>query len=335
MKSFLLLLSIFSSFIFFTGCSDKQDESFTVAPASSYFNLQAGKYIIYRVDSLAFTQQGRAEEIHVYQEKDLVNGTTTDAMGRPSYVVYRYIRDSAGLAGWNSLGTYLVTPANGNIEVYDDNMRVVKLAAPVKQGYSWKGNTFLATEPYYYRYPANFGNDDNMGDWDFVIARTGETININGKTYNDVVTVNQVDERNYPDTLLATNNQVQIGATMQSVWLIGNATDTVKINATTPRSGALTIYNHTSFPARIGALITPAGKGRSFEYFNSGWRYANNRDSIYDDPPFASKSYSVEKYAKGVGLVYQELTLWEYQPNIGSTPFKVGFGIKRTILDHN
>jgi hypothetical protein len=27
--------------------------------------------------------------------------------------------------------------------------------------------------------------------------------------------------------------------------------------------------------------------------------------------------------------------LWEYQPNPNGTPYRTGFGIKRTIIDHN
>jgi hypothetical protein len=335
MKSFFPSLLMIFSIVFLAGCSDKQDEQFTVTPASSYFNLQPGKYIIYRVDSTVFTLQGRAQEIHVYQEKDIVNSETTDGMGRPSYVVYRYIRDSAGTGPWSSLGTYLITPTNSGIEVNDDNMRVVKLAAPVKDGNSWKGNSFLATEPYFSKFPANFGNDDNMNDWNFTITKTGETVSINGKSYSDVVTVNQVDEKNLPDTIQVANNKAEIGATIQSVWLVGTATDTVRLTGITPRSGALSIYNRTSMPAKLGNYTTEAGKGRSFEYFNGSWRYANNRDSVYNDPPFATKSFSEEKYAKGTGLVYQELILWEFQPDIGGTPFKVGFGIKRSILEHN
>lgn len=50
---------------------------------------------------------------------------------------------------------------------------------------------------------------------------------------------------------------------------------------------------------------------------------------------YAFRSLSTEKYAKNVGLVFQEFIMWEYQPNPGSSPYKVGFGIKRNLLEHN
>ena len=45
---------------------------------------------------------------------------------------------------------------------------------------------------------------------------------------------------------------------------------------------------------------------------------------------YASRSRSVEKYSKNIGLVYREYELWEYQPNPGGSggPYYTGFGIK-------
>lgn len=51
---------------------------------------------------------------------------------------------------------------------------------------------------------------------------------------------------------------------------------------------------------------------------------------------YASINYAVDKYAKGVGLVYQEMVMWEYQPNPGGpSGYKTGFGVKRSMIDHN
>lgn len=50
----------------------------------------------------------------------------------------------------------------------------------------------------------------------------------------------------------------------------------------------------------------------------------------------AYRNYWMEQYAKGIGLVYKEVVMWEYQPpNSGSPGFVSGFGLKMTITDHN
>ena len=50
----------------------------------------------------------------------------------------------------------------------------------------------------------------------------------------------------------------------------------------------------------------------------------------------ATRNRSVEKYAKDIGLVYREYTLWEYQANpSGPAPAYTGFGITMWMVDHN
>ncbi len=51
---------------------------------------------------------------------------------------------------------------------------------------------------------------------------------------------------------------------------------------------------------------------------------------------YAEKNYSVEKYAKRIGLVYKEFLHWEYQgPQPGRAGYYNGYGVKLTMIDHN
>lgn len=51
---------------------------------------------------------------------------------------------------------------------------------------------------------------------------------------------------------------------------------------------------------------------------------------------YAEKNYSVEKYAKGIGLIYREFLHWEYQgAQPGRSAYYLGYGVKLTILNHN
>ncbi|MDB5196688.1 MAG: hypothetical protein JWP88_1059, partial [Flaviaesturariibacter sp.] len=191
MKATLPLAIVLGISLLFTACKEEK-EDLQIAAATDFYPTQVGKFITYRLDSMVFTQQGRREEMHVYQQKDVVDAAITDGQGRPSYRVYRFLRDSAGTQPWYSAGTYIVTPSLGSIEVQDNNMRTVRLISPVKKDQTWKGGRFLGTEPYSSAFL--FSNDDDIGDWDYTISQTGETVQLNGKTYTDVVTVDQVDE---------------------------------------------------------------------------------------------------------------------------------------------
>jgi hypothetical protein len=251
------LLPVVSCIIFSCG----KTEVLKTESLNDYMPLVVGKYITYRVDSTVFAAFGRTTEIHRYQEKDVVDAQVTDNLGRPSYRVFRYLRDSAGTQPWQPIGSFLVTQTSDHVEVIDDNQRVMKLHLPIRDGYSWKGNSFLAADPYGSIY--TFSNDDNMSEWDFFYdGEMQDSASLQGKTYHDLRTVAQDDE-------------------------------------------------YYEFP-------------------------------LGDPHPFISKSFGVEKYSKTIGMVYRDLELWEQQPNPSGTapnitydPYRIGFGIKMWMIDHN
>lgn len=254
----LALIALIS--ISFFSCNDK--EELVSEPLSDYIPLSVGKYIVYRLDSTVFTNFGSTTEIHKYQVKHQVDAVLTDNAGNPMYRIYRYIRDSAGTQPWQPLNssTYYITPLSDQIETSEDNLRIIKLHLPVKDGFSWKGNRYLpmsscphASGPYCPLF--GFSNDDNMNDWDFVYSGTGAAFSYKGVNYSNVLTVEKNDDAfNVP----ITNSNI-----------------------------------------------------------------------------VAYKTRAVDRYSKGIGLVYQELTMWEYQPPSSPNPGITGFGITMWMIDHN
>lgn len=238
----------------FIGCKPEKEELQT-DQVGDYLPLQEGKYITYQLDSTVFTNFGRNTEIHKYQEKHVFDAAITDALGRPAFRIFRYLRDSAGTQPWVPAGSYMVVPQDKTIEVIENNLRFVKLIMPITQDNSWKANRYLPDEPYDPTF--DFNNDFDIASWDYYYSSLGETISLNGHTINDVITVDGIN-------------------------------DVINVPVTDPDN-------------------------------------------------YGSINYQQEKYAKGIGMVFQELIMWEYQPNTGgqSGGFKVGFGTKRSMIDHN
>ena len=228
---------------------DKKTEEYTSDSIADYMPEAVGKYIIYRLDSTVFTQFGRTTEIHKYQVKHQVDALITDNLGRPAYRIFRYIRDSAGTQPWMANGSYSVTLLENLVEVNDDNLRVIKLQLPFKDGFSWKGNRYLPPDPY--GALLNFSNDDNMASWDFTYEGPA-SFTYSGNTYSTVFTVEQIDE-------------------------------SVNVPITSPTS-------------------------------------------------YAALTRVVDRYSKGIGLVFRQFEIWEYQPN---TTSKTGFGITMWMISHN
>jgi hypothetical protein len=303
-----------------------------------YIPLEPGKYIIYRLDSTVFIQLGRGEEVRSYQEKHLIQGVVTDNLGRTSYRVNRYIRDLAGRENWRQNGTYFITPLSTRVEVIDNNQRIINLAVPIKQGYSWKGNSYLPADLY------NETGDFGINNWDFTIQKTEESVVSNGKTFNEVITVERINEANLPDTIAVANNKASIAANLGNVLITGAPTDTVIISAAPPTVPYLNlmIYNRTYQPLVLNNIVIPARKTRSFEYENREWVFGsrdsvgNRMDTVLLDLPSGRKGYVVDKYARNVGLIYSEFVLWTSNPSyVDSTTYKIGTSVRREILEHN
>ena len=245
----LLAVTVFTVF----SCNEK--EEFQTEPLTDYIPLAKGKYITYRLDSMVFTSFGRTTEIHRYQVKHTVDSLITDNLGRPSYRVYRYLRDSLGIQPWQASGSYLVTPLSDQVEIVENNLRFIKLHLPVRDGNSWKGNKYLPPNPFASLY--NFSNDDNMEDWDYFFDGESSAYSYGGQNYTNVYSVEEIDE-------------------------------SFNVPITNPSA-------------------------------------------------YAARSRAVERYSKDIGLVYKDFELWEYQPNPGGSggPYKIGFGIKMWMIDHN
>jgi len=254
MRAYSFICLFLFSLLLLSGCKT-ESEDLQVDAATSYQSLAPGKYITYRLDSTVFTNFGRNTEIHKYQEKHLIDAEIIDALGRPSYRVFRFTRDSAGTQPWAPGGSFMITPLSNSVEIIENNLRFVKLTSPVRTDYTWKGNRFLPEEPYQSLF--GFNNDFDIASWDYTYSATGESEMINGKTINDVITIEGIN-------------------------------DVINVPVTDPAN-------------------------------------------------YGSINYQQEKYARGIGMVFQELIMWEYQPNTGGSGggFKVGFGVKRSMIDHN
>ncbi|HLO37043.1 MAG TPA: hypothetical protein VK173_00995, partial [Lacibacter sp.] len=189
----------------------------------------------------------------------------------------------------------------------------------------------------------SFSNDDDMKNWDYTYSSIGSSLIINGHSYNDVINVTGIQDINVADTVDVINNKAVISDTSKTVYLRGTASGTIIITALPPKSsGNLTIYNRSNWSAKLGTIDIPVDGGKSFEYVSGNWTYGFKdifgvrRDTTYTDLPFGSKNIMKDSYAKNIGLVDQEFVMWEYQfSNSLQSGYSNGFGVKRSIIDHN
>jgi hypothetical protein len=212
--------------------SCKESEVLQFEDAKEYLPMVVGKSITYKLDSTNYIGYTVNPTISSYYVKDSVEAKITDNLGRPSFRVVRYLTKLLTNPTWTPISTMMVTVLDKSIEVNENNLRYIKLQNPVKQDFSWKGNS-----------------------WEYQYNAIKDSKTYNTLTFPETVTVNQAD-----------------------------ATD--------------------------GIPTDPNG--------------------------YSERNYSIEVYAKTVGLVYKEFLHWSYQPPSGTTPgYRSGYGIKLSVVAKN
>lgn len=226
----------------------KETDHLTTTPVNDYFPLQVGKYITYDLDSTIFTNFNQNLTVRHYQAQYKIESETTDNLGNPGYVINRYLRKDS-TKNWIIDNVFTAYSTGKSVEYVQDNLRFIKLMAPVTEGFSWKGNSYLAYDPYR---SYVFANPAFIEDWNYTYEDVNQPLTINSTDFENTITVFEVsDSTGNPDV--------------------------------------------------------------------AGTEYAE-------------KTYSVEKYAKDIGLIYKEFIHWEYQ---GTDNTYKGFGEKLSIIDHN
>jgi hypothetical protein len=191
MKKYPLFLFAVVLAISFNACK-KSTEEFKTDSISDYNPLVVGKYIVYNLDSIVFINFGASSVVHSYQVKYETDGEMTDAQGRPAFRIIRYIRNSPSNA-WAPDNTFMAVNTTQSLEFIENNLRFIKLKLPIRDNYSWKGNSFIDT------YSAN-SELKYMDDWDYMYDSVGVQNTVGNYTLDNCLVVNQSDRVDgFPD----------------------------------------------------------------------------------------------------------------------------------------
>ena len=176
--------------VWLAATSCKKNDSFIALNnvAANYYPLDTGKIWIYRLDSTTTPAFGTSLIMRSYHVKDSMGVAFMDNTGRESWPVYRFITDTLEQAPWRSLSTYYVTPVDKSIEVMDDNnLRFIKLVTPVKENFTWKGNSYIDTRSGYSLY-------QYLDGWDYMYKAVDSGFTTLAGVIDSTVTVFQRDE---------------------------------------------------------------------------------------------------------------------------------------------
>ena len=140
MKKLFFLLS---AFIVIAACNRNDDSGIAPQIGTQYFPLKLGSTWIYKVDSIAYDDNGPTQAIDTfyYQYKEEITEVQTDDSGQPLYVVGRFFRQHDSDT-WQQVRNYAAQIIDNKAQRVEENTRYVKLVFPLKSRNTWNGNMF-------------------------------------------------------------------------------------------------------------------------------------------------------------------------------------------------
>jgi hypothetical protein len=170
-----------------------------------YLPLEVGRYAIYQLDSLNFYFYGQLDTLSRYLAKDSVENSYVDNQGRTVWTVVRYLSPASGPTVWTPSETKSVTPTAQSIEEVENNLRFIKLANPMKDSFTWNGNSYLPNNPYQDYFSYSTFTNIGLNAWTYTYLNVDQPFTAGGIGYDSTLTVLQYqDSTNVPivdDTL--------------------------------------------------------------------------------------------------------------------------------------
>lgn len=180
-----LLLPVCIALLILTSC-EKETAELKTAAIEDYVPLEPGKFIVYDLDSILFTDFGQVRSTVSYEVKDEVDAVVPDNRGRESYRIIRYIRKNEN-AQWQPDNTFTAVLEANTLEWVENNMRFIKLVLPIRDGYSWNGNRYIDT--YSLNHDLRY-----LDGWEYTYDSVNMPAQVKNLYFENTITVKERDE---------------------------------------------------------------------------------------------------------------------------------------------
>jgi hypothetical protein len=181
-RYFILVLSL----LFVLGACTTEPDPYLPADDENFYPLELGKYWVYEVDSIIFRPEITVEvdSVQLWMREEIVD-TILDNSGNTLFVVEQSERYNL-TDPWEFKQLLTVGLLNNQIIRTENNLRFIKMVFPIQLFQQWDGNIFIDPTTI-----VRVGGEtiEMFKDWSYSTIAEGESINIEGENYEDVITI--------------------------------------------------------------------------------------------------------------------------------------------------
>ena len=184
----VLTISLFAS------CKKKTVPEQNSLFGADYYPVTKGKYVIYDVDSVIYTQTPLIDTVNYrYRIKEKIADDFVDNQGQKAIRLERYIKKYNPLKPYDSIPwgvkeVWMLNATNKSIQLAEGNIRYTKIIFPIKENASWNGNA-----------------NNNFGELMYTIEYFDRPETINNIKLDNVMLVRQKDSK----TLISYERQAE------------------------------------------------------------------------------------------------------------------------------
>lgn len=111
-----------------------------------YFPVEIGKYIIYDVDSIFIDEPVNINDTFHYQIKEVIADEFIDNEGNLAQRIERFRRPNDSTA-WVIKDVWASNRLSQSAQRVEENVRIIRMAFPVREGQFWDANEFNPQQP--------------------------------------------------------------------------------------------------------------------------------------------------------------------------------------------
>lgn len=180
-----IILSVLSGVMLIIAACKKDKELVNVDLGYDYFPTEAGRYIIYDVDSLYYNDFTSTIDTFKFQIKEKIAAEFVDLSQRKTQRIERFYRKNVS-EEWIIKDVWFANRTSNTAEKTEENIRFVKIVFPLKKGSSWNGNRFNA-----------------LGEQNYTLSKLNETYALGSLAFDSIVYITQIADSNLIEKKIA------------------------------------------------------------------------------------------------------------------------------------